>query len=36
MLLATDNVKNILKEGDRTKAGETAPPHGLYLVEITY
>jgi tRNA pseudouridine38-40 synthase len=34
--LTVDDVKNLLKEGDRTKAGETAPPHGLYLVEITY
>ena len=27
---------NLLEERDRTKAGETAPAHGLYLMEVKY
>jgi len=30
------DVANIIKIGDRTKAGRTAPPQGLYLVEVFY
>lgn len=31
-----DKVKEILEAKDRTAAGVTAPPHGLFLVEIDY
>ena len=29
-------IKNIIKIRDRSKAGSTAPPHGLYLKEVIY
>jgi tRNA pseudouridine38-40 synthase len=29
-------VKQILEAKDRTQAGPTAPPHGLYLVKVFY
>lgn len=31
-----EDVKNIIEEGDRTKAGKTLPPHGLFLVKVEY
>lgn len=31
-----DDLETILKARDRQKAGETAPPQGLYLVEVLY
>lgn len=31
-----DDVRRILDEGDRKKAGETAPAQGLYLVAVDY
>lgn len=31
-----ESVKTIIKSMDRTKAGHTAPPQGLYLVEVYY
>lgn len=31
-----DEVKHILKSRDRTTAGRTAPPQGLYLVQVYY
>ncbi len=31
-----DDIKNIIASGDRTKAGKTLPPHGLYLVRVYY
>lgn len=31
-----DDVKCILRSLDRKEAGRTAPPHGLYLVSVTY
>ena len=31
-----DDIPEILKSGDRTKAGKTLPPHGLYLVSVNY
>lgn len=27
---------NIIKSGDRQRAGKTLPAHGLYLVEVKY
>ena len=32
----TKQVKTILESGDRTQAGPTAPPQGLYLMRVTY
>ena len=29
-------IKDIINSKDRTKAGKTLPPHGLYLVEVCY
>ena len=31
-----NEIKNIIDEQDRTKAGKTLPAHGLYLVEVYY
>jgi len=31
-----EQVKEILEAQDRTKAGQTAPPQGLFLVRVTY
>ena len=31
-----DDMRRILRQGDRTCAGETAPPQGLYLMRVTY
>ena len=31
-----DDMRRILEKGDRTHAGETAPPQGLYLMRVTY
>jgi tRNA pseudouridine38-40 synthase len=31
-----DDVKRMLLSRDRTQAGRTAPPHGLYLVQVSY
>ena len=31
-----DDVKRILLSGDRANAGITAPPHGLFLIEVRY
>lgn len=31
-----EEMKRILERKDRTKAGKTAPPHGLYLENVTY
>lgn len=31
-----DEFGKIIKANDRSKAGKTAPPHGLYLAEVTY
>ncbi len=30
------NISNIIKSGDRKKAGKTLPPNGLYLVNVEY
>ena len=32
----TDWSKTVLESGDRTVAGVTAPPHGLYLLDVDY
>ena len=34
--MATDDVARVLGTGDRTLAGQTAPAHGLTLVEVFY
>ena len=31
-----DDLPEILESGDRTRAGKTLPPHGLYLVSVNY
>ena len=31
-----DDMRRILETGDRTHAGETAPPQGLYLMQVMY
>ncbi len=31
-----EQIPEIIKQGDRTKAGVTVPPQGLYLVEVYY
>ena len=31
-----EEIKNIIEEKDRQKAGKTLPAHGLYLVEVKY
>ena len=33
---APEYIQEILEAKDRTKAAETAPPDGLYLVEVKY
>lgn len=30
------DIRRIIDQQDRTLAGETVPPHGLYLVHATY
>lgn len=34
--ISDSDVQEALKERERSKAGNTAPPHGLYLVEVYY
>ena len=34
--LNKENVEEIIRSKDRSKSGKTAPPEGLYLVEIKY
>ena len=34
--LIKNSVIDIIKEKSRSKAGPTAPPHGLYLKKILY
>ena len=34
--LSADDIPAILASGDRTRAGRTAPAHGLSLVEVFY
>lgn len=34
--LPPDRIPEILRSGDRTKAGMTAPAHGLYLAQVYY
>ncbi len=29
-------IPDIIKSGDRKRAGRTLPPHGLYLVKVNY
>ena len=31
-----DSIPEIIKSKDRTKAGKTLPPNGLYLVKVEY
>ena len=32
----TDSITQIIQSKDRTRAGVTAPAHGLYLVKVNY
>ena len=34
--LKPEDIKEIINSQDRTKAGKTLPPHGLYLVKVEY
>lgn len=34
--LTADEIRSLLADGDRTRAGVTAPAHGLTLVQVTY
>jgi len=34
--LRPEDITRILKAKDRSTAGATAPPHGLYLVSVEY
>ncbi|MBI5683010.1 MAG: tRNA pseudouridine(38-40) synthase TruA [Deltaproteobacteria bacterium] len=34
--ITLEDFKNIIEARDRTKAGRTAPPHGLFLKEVEY
>jgi tRNA pseudouridine38-40 synthase len=34
--IKVDDLPSIIESGDRTLAGKTLPPHGLYLVEVRY
>ena len=34
--IEADSIPKIILEKDRTKAGHTAPPYGLYLAEVYY
>lgn len=34
--ILVEDIPHILESGDRTLAGRTLPPHGLYLVEVRY
>ncbi len=34
--IKADEIPEIIKSKDRTKAGKTLPAHGLYLVEVKY
>lgn len=31
-----EDIPEIIEIGDRTKAGKTLPPHGLYLMSVEY
>jgi tRNA pseudouridine38-40 synthase len=35
-LRTADQFRSVLEHRDRTKAGPTAPAHGLYLIEVKY
>ncbi len=34
--ISPDTISNILQEKDRRAAGKTAPPHGLFLMQVHY
>ena len=34
--IVVDEIPELIERGDRTKAGVTLPPHGLYLNRIWY
>jgi tRNA pseudouridine38-40 synthase len=34
--IAAGDVGHILQDGDRSRAGATAPPQGLFLVDVHY
>ena len=34
--ITVDDLKNIIEARDRSEAGKSVPPHGLYLINIGY
>ena len=34
--IALEDIEDIINSKDRTRAGKTLPPHGLYLVKVEY
>lgn len=34
--ISPNEIPDIIKEGNRQKAGKTLPAHALYLVEVKY
>ncbi len=34
--ISAEDIPDIIESKDRTRAGKTLPPHGLYLVKVYY